>query len=399
VKNHRLPRLEGNPKAAGRFRVAVLCDFAEERWPSMDVVGAMLAEYLQRDHSSTLQAVKIKPRFMRRFSRLGASCQLTANADRLLNRMLDYPRYLRRILNDFDLFHIIDHSYSHLVHQLPAGRVAVTCHDLQTFSCLLEPAREPRSWVFRLMTERILNGLQKACRISCVSENTRMELLHHRLVRPEQAVLIPNGVAPVYSSRPEICGDGAAAQLLGPSEPSIELLNVGSTVPRKRVDVLLHVFAAAHKHYPNLRLIRVGGLLTAQQADLARSLGIRSALVELPFLPDRTLAAVYRRAALVLCPSEAEGFGLPMLESMACGTPVLASDLAPLREVGSSAVHYEPVGQVRQWTAAVLDLLGERRGNHGLWGQRRQSCVERAQNFSWRKTAVLTVELYRNLMS
>src|SRR5262249_41384900 len=162
----------------------------------------------------------------------------------------------------FDLFHIIDHSYSHLAHLLPAGRVVVTCHDLQTFRCLLNPAREPRSWAFRLMTERILNGLQKADRISCDSEATRAELLPHQLVEPEQAVVIPNGVAPVYSSRPELCGDRAAAQLLGPAGASIELLNVGSTVPRKRIDILLCAFGAALKLRPNLRLVRVGGCLT-----------------------------------------------------------------------------------------------------------------------------------------
>ena len=71
-----------------------------------------------------------------------------------------------------------------------------------------------------------------------------------------------------------------------------------------------------------------------------------------PFLrpADRTLAAVYRRAALVLQPSEAEGFGLPVAEALACGTPVLASDLAVLREVGGEAAVYRAVGDVPAWS-------------------------------------------------
>src|SRR5690242_16514215 len=103
----------------GLIRVAILCDFAEERWRSMDLVGDMLTESLHRYHSSVLRAVKIRPQFVRRFSRVAVTNKLAWNLDRLLNRMFDYPRYLHGIINDFDLFHLIDHSYSHLVQQFP----------------------------------------------------------------------------------------------------------------------------------------------------------------------------------------------------------------------------------------------------------------------------------------
>jgi len=249
-----------------------------------------------------------------------------------------------------------------------------------------------------MMTNRILTGLRQAGGIACVSETTRTELLHHRLAGPEQAVVIPNGVAPVYSPAPEVCGDREAARLLGPGTETIALLNVGSSTPRKRIDVLLRVFAAVHDRDPRIRLIRAGGRLTAKQADLAQALGVRRAIVELPFLPSHTLAAVYRRAALLLCPSEAEGFGLPLLESMACGTPVVASDLAALREVGAGAAQYAAVGDLRQWTSIVLELLGEMRGERRRWAIRRQAGVERAQKFSWWKNAARTVELYRFLL-
>jgi glycosyltransferase involved in cell wall biosynthesis len=381
------------------FRVAILCDFAEERWPSMDLVGDMLLENLERYHSATLQAVKIRPRFVRRFSRFRTASRLADKADRLLNRMFDYPRCLRRVRRDFDLFHIIDHSYSHLVHELPPRRTAVTCHDLRTFRCLLEPGSEPRSRLFRMMTNKILTGLRQAAGIACVSETTRTALLHHRLVEPQQAIVIPNGVAPDYAPAPERNGDREAARLLGPRDGTVELLHVGSTVPRKRIDILLRVFAAVHDRYPNLRLIRVGGRLTTGQADLARALGIGQALVELPFLHSQTLAAIYRRVAVLLCPSEAEGFGLPLLESMACGTAVVASDLEALREVGGSAVQYAAVGDIHGWTTAVLNLLGELSREHEFSAKRRQIGIERAKNFSWRKNADRTFELYHALLS
>src|SRR6185295_8385743 len=96
------------------------------------------------------------------------------------------------------------------------------------------------------------------------------------------------------------------------------------------------------------------------QAHLARRAGLDDRISVLGFLPDRTLAAVYRRAALVLLPSDREGFGLPLIEGMACGTPAVVSDLAVLREVGGSAVEYCPPGSVSIWCRRIVDLLNER---------------------------------------
>lgn len=152
------------------IRVAIVCDFAEEQWPSMDLVAAMLLEFLARDHRGRIEAHAIRPRFVRRFTRAGNFASPMFNADRFINRFIDYPIALRSVRDCFDLFHIIDHSYSHLVHELPAGRAVLTCHDLDTFRCVLDPARERRSEPFRAMVRRIMDGFRKAERVCCVSE-------------------------------------------------------------------------------------------------------------------------------------------------------------------------------------------------------------------------------------
>src|SRR4029079_5160360 len=90
-------------------------------------------------------------------------------------------------------------------------------------------------------------------------------------------------------------------------------------------------------------LVRVVDPFTAAQASMAQQLGVADAIVHLPFLERGELAALYRRASLVLLPSEREGFGLPVVEALACGTPVVASDIAALVEVGGGAVtHCDP---------------------------------------------------------
>lgn len=153
-------------RAATVLRAAILCDYAEEQWPSMDLVGEMLVESLNADSSLNIAAARIRPAMPGRWSHLHPRLH---NADRLLARLYHYPRHIRALRDEFDVFHVVDHSYSQLVHELPQERTVVTCHDLDTFRCLLEPGIERRSWPFRRMAARILAGFQKAARVICVS--------------------------------------------------------------------------------------------------------------------------------------------------------------------------------------------------------------------------------------
>src|SRR4029077_11358093 len=90
------------------------------------------------------------------------------------------------------------------------------------------------------------------------------------------------------------------------------LLHVGSGIPRKRIDVLLKVFASVRREMPEARLIRVGAHFNPAQSKLADELGIRDAVLVLPYLPREHLAAMYRAATVLLQTSDAEGFGLPV---------------------------------------------------------------------------------------
>jgi glycosyltransferase involved in cell wall biosynthesis len=144
-------------------------------------------------------------------------------------------------------------------------------------------------------------------------------------------------------------------------------------------------------------LIRVGGPFTAAQQALVRELDLGEAIVVLPTLDRSTLASVYRRSALLLMPSEREGFGLPVLEALACGTPVVASDMAALREVGGYSVTYCPIDDVDAWHQAVSKLLDERRHQPPQWTQRREAGIRRAAAFSWSRYATDIVAIYARI--
>lgn len=366
----------------------------------MDLVADMLHSHLREDYSHLFTATLVCPPMRRRFSteRWGLGAR-RFNADRFLNRFWDYPRFLRRLRAEFDLFHIVDHSYGQLLHELPPERTIITCHDLDTFECLLNPEHDPRSFLFRKMMRRTLSGLRKAALVTCDSAATRDELLKHRIVEPERAVVVPNGVHPSCSPVEDPVADREATRLLGErTHVAIEILHVGSTIPRKRIDVLLEVFSAVRKEHPAARLIRVGGSFTKEQEVLVSELGLARSIVVLPHLPRNVLAAVYRRADIVLLPSEREGFGLPIVEALACGTPVVASDSPVLREVGGDAAQYCTVGNVSAWTEAVIQSLRETQQRSPEWQDRCDAGIAQAGKFSWTQYTDKMVALYQELL-
>jgi len=381
-------------------RLGVICDFVEENWPSMDLIGDMLVAQLGAGTGMEFEAKRIRPPMSRRFTLAGhASQKLAFDAERFFNRFWDYPRFLRRYREAFDVFHIVDHSYAQLILELPASRTVVTCHDVETFRCLIEPELEQRSAVFRAMVGRTLRGLQLSALVVCPSVATRDALLAHNLIPMERLRVVPLGTHPSCSAHPDPAADREAALLLGESRPDVpDLLHVGSTVLRKRIDFLLQIFAQVKKQFPRTRLVRVGGAFTHAQESLVDRLKLRESIVVLPHLERPVLAAVYRRAAMVLLPSEREGFGLPVVEAMACGTPVIASDLPCLREIGGDYTIYASAADTNVWSESIVMMMNEWRNDPQRWQNRRESVLAHASRFTWNRYARRMVQIYREVI-
>jgi glycosyltransferase involved in cell wall biosynthesis len=396
-------RLDQHPVIAAvpRVRVAIIADYLEEGWASMDLVADMLLDRLQREHAGTVQPVLIRPPFRRRLGRvpwLGSRSKVFG-VDRIANRLWDYPRHLETAPSRFDLFHIVDHSYSQLVHRLPPERTVVTCHDLDTFRSVVDPSAEPRGALFRAMTRHILAGLRLAGHVTCDTTATREALVEKAGIDPARTTVVHNGPHPSCTPQPQASAEYDAVRLLGRPGATTDLLHVGSTIPRKRIDLLLRIFARVAANRPDVRLIRAGGPLTAEQRALARDLGVADRLVHLPVLDRATLAAVYRRSAVVLMPSEREGFGLPVLEALACGTPVVVSDIPALREVGGYAATYCALDDLDAWHVAVVRLMDEPAQAPAQARLRRETAIRRAQAFSWSHYAREIVAIYTGMIA
>lgn len=230
--------------------------------------------------------------------------------------------------------------------------------------------------------------------IIAVSEATRQDIIELLHIRPERVTTIHNGVGaefrPVEAARLE---EFRRAK-------SIEgrvVLYVGTLEPRKNLPLLLQAFAvlAAESQFEDVTLY-IGGskgwyyneiFSTAERLGLTESRRVRF----LGRVPDDELALWYNVATVFAYPSLYEGFGLPVLEAMSCGTPAIASNTASLPEVvGSAGLLLDP-NDVAAWIDGLHELLANRENRDAL-GERAK---QQAAMFSWEKAARKTVDIYR----
>jgi glycosyltransferase involved in cell wall biosynthesis len=376
-------------------RLALYFDPPDEAWDSMQLCGEMLASQLETTFAGTVALERLSTRLPRLARRLPAWADRrpALNADRVAGRFVTYPAFAAAQRRRFDLFHVVDHSYAQIVHLLPRRRTGVFCHDIDAFRSLLPAAAEARSPWFRAMQRVILTGMQRAALIFHTTFAVREEIERWGIAPRSRLVHAPLGIAPEYTADP--LADDVARGLLAPLRGEPYLFHVGSNMPRKRLDVLLGAFARLHARFPRLHLVQHGAaLLPAQRAILdANGAADRFHQVAPPGGIDRaTLAGLHRHAQATLVTSDAEGFGLPVIEALACGTPVFATDIDVLHEVGGNAALYCPPGDPEAWAESLARFL---RGE--LHPPPRDQRLARAAIYTWTAHARAILDAYAAL--
>lgn len=312
------------------------------------------------------------------------SCHVVrAPADGL--RTLGRPLLLDRLERD-DVLHF---PHSLLGWAIP-GATVVTIHDVMWIE---QPEwmesrpllRGPRQAFYRLgMTKAIEHGT----RIIAVSRATadRIGTLAPAALR--RVEVIHNGVSSQFQP-PRDHGEARerAASILGTEAPYF--LVVGKNEPYKAHDVALRAFAAGAEPHDRLVLLQRTKVGHGLQR-LARRLGIADRLCWLHGLSRGDLCTIIQGARALLQPSLSEGFGMPVLEAMASGCPVVASDAAALVEVAGGAALHAPVGNVDATAAAIRKLA-----HRPLRAELRARGLERVKQFSWDAAAVATLDVYR----
>ncbi|HEX6975461.1 MAG TPA: glycosyltransferase family 1 protein, partial [Vicinamibacterales bacterium] len=175
-------------------------------------------------------------------------------------------------------------------------------------------------------------------------------------------------------------GSGSAASDLGRY-----FLFVGNDKPHKNVPRLVEAFREVRRRDESLRLVMVG----AAFERFAEVPGV----ITTGFVSVERLAAIYRGAIALVMPSLEEGFGLPVAEAMACGTPVIASDIPSLREVTGGAALHADARSVAELASAMEEILGD----VTLRQELAELGPKRAHAFTWKRCAELTRDAYRRL--
>jgi glycosyltransferase involved in cell wall biosynthesis len=308
-------------------------------------------------------------------------------------RFWNHPRAVSQL--NVDVFHIIDHSNAHVAYWLKTlGKpIVVTCHDLVQYiypEILRDRSRFPA--LSMAMWRYSADGMRSANHIVAVSENTAKDINQMLNVGSERVTVVPNGVESQFRVLPGEETETWRRQYQTSSE-EICLLNVGSTHQRKNIPTILKVLEVLKDKGLSVRLWKIGSDFTTEQKQFIsdRDLGDRITLLGQP--DKETLIKFYNAADALIAPSLYEGFGLTILEAMACGAPVITSNVSSLPEVtGDAAISVAPTD-----VSAIADSVCRIANDPAYRQQLVEKGLVRAKMFSWKNSAEQIAQIYEKL--
>lgn len=281
------------------------------------------------------------------------------------------------------------------------GKKVVTVHGASAFSKnLLDPDRGES------IKRNLQAGLSSLERIITVSEWSKAELIKHMELPESLISVIPNGVdVQHFSPKSKSETSFNLMQQFGLTEPYI--LNLGPAEPRKNIVITIKAFARLKKirhhkasensQHRDLKLVLSGlpGKDTKRSVELCRELGIDKDVVWLGKIKDEYLPYLYSGATLFLFPSLYEGFGIPLLESMACNTPVITSNVTAIPEVvGDAAVLIDPHCEID-----IANACHQLMNNKVMYKSMQEKGRLRANHYSWKRCAEAHMTLYQEVAS
>jgi len=237
-------------------------------------------------------------------------------------------------------------------------------------------------------------SIRRAAAIIVFSDYTRRNIIRHFPETAPRIAVIPPGLSPAFHR----CTDTAHLRSVKTKYalPDDFLLFVGDLSARKNLDGILAAFVQVRKHYPDIRLVLAGSsspTTTAALRHTLQRLGITDGVHFTGYVEQPDLPTLYSLAKVFVFPSHDEGFGIPPLEAMACGCPVVCSGGAPTENCGAAALTCDPNDPttIAEATLALLD-------NPTLRHEKITEGYSTAAAFSWKNAARATEDVYVNVL-
>ena len=370
------------------MRVVLYCDFIEDQRTSMDGYALNLIESLDKNHSDFIEIDVFKPLISPWVQRLPERLNLKMRAA----RYIDYPLQVKNISGEIN--HILDHGYAHLLAVLDPDKTVVTVHDIIPIMAGMGKMSGvkplPRAW----LSEFTARFYKKARWIIAISESTKRDLVNYCGCDPKRIKVVYYGLNKSFvSTRDNSISKATAREKLGLPTDEVKLILITGRQFYKNHKTCIKVFSILKKKYgKSIKLVR----LSADNDEWRRLVvehSVEEDVINIDYLAPDQMPLIYSAVDCLLFPSLYEGFGWPPIEAMACGTPVVCSNVASLPEsVGDAALYCEPedVDGLVQATESVLTDESLRKGmvDKGFVHIKR---------FDWTENAKQVMDIYQSI--
>ena len=367
-----------------KLKVRIYRGFLEDKRISMEQYANYLSKYMNKLYNKDIDVSSYTPTMF-------LSKILPKKLKMRFARYFEYPIQIK-MNKSHDINHIVEQGYGHLIgNPLYSSATVVTVHDIipllawkNVISGMSYPHR-PR------LAEYSLKGLKKAAHIIVCSHNTKKDLIKYCGCKGNKVSVIYPGCDEIFKSYPKYKKNFLKYKKFKFPKSSFLILITGSG-DYKNHEISIKVFKSLIKYKKNIYLLRLGQK-NNNWDNLIKKYSIKKYIIELNSLTSYEVAELYNVVDCLLFPSLYEGFGMPPLEAMACGTPVIASNAGSLPEViGKAGLLYNPNDIVGLSNGIKLIIKDKTKRNQMI-----KKGFYQASKFTWDKHLKETTNVYKKL--
>ncbi len=320
-------------------------------------------------------------------------------AQNFQKKIIDVPHY--SISEQVKFLKILNQDKNDLVHFLNfnhpifyKGKFIVTVHDL---TIMFFPVGSSQNSFFRRFAFKTVfsSAVKNASKVIAISENTKKDVIKEFAISNKKIQIIYEGIDSRYNSQSALNKEKVEKfkKKYKLEKPYIFFLSQWR--PHKGLPELIKAFEILHQRYKLPHNLVIGGKPNKSFPDIILSIetsGYKKKIILPGFIPEEDLPLFYACADSFIFPSKYEGFGLPPLEAMACGTPVIASNKSCMPEIlGDAAVYFDP-NNTQNMAKTIKEVLT----NQKLLSEMSNKGLEQVKKYSWNKMARETLQLYKN---